>query len=703
MDPSAIIAKSSSIVKDDLIDIKLKSNIVITESNNSHDKYLICNQHLNKDILNYSSNDLFKRCEVVQYFILKIVESETFSLNNIKRAMIDYIYKSGNHSNYNDEIIMYKPSGLDVHEMYHGNPSVFGYGKVKIPTNTYPLKSEKILAYHIKSCDYCSSNPDNKSCYIHQMINCIDYGWSPPIDCSRITPRYEVNGNYKKVDLYHDSTGREISDMINNGVLIPCNPYSKVDGIVTPLGAVLKNSDKLRAKTLVGIDIVDQESLTMASSLLVTNGHNKVKVRITTDCAATGINDATYSPPFSYPSLQDGIKIVKRNCYLGKTDIGRYFLSFPLAFDVRHLFRIIFAGIMYMYARCCFGFTLCPYYCSTWSAEIRRWMLKFVGPCAHMVDDWLFVGETDAHVRSLIEKACVIIMAIGFVIAMEKNEFGQQLNYLGVLLDTVSMTCRMDPTQAKGMRLQLEAYKERIINNKLIDKGTINSVCGKLNWFAEVLQSGRIHLKSWWNYHKHGVNLCSLGRNKLIADTEWWIGILARWENDKDACIEYPMWSSSEILSNPRSIYICQSDASGTDGFGYIHGYLRDNIDKFVSKRWQNGMRSLNTNSHEEELFALLDFVRTVDIGNCILVWITDSQSAAYSVNKGNCKTPESFSNLKSILELCDNKSIYVVALWVPREFNLLADYLSHLSSYLNRDTCTGELQELEGLVRTSC
>ena len=672
----------------------LNNNIISKDiSNNSSNENLFCNDSLRNELMYHYSNDQLMRYEVVQQFINKIVDAGTFSLNKIRRAMIEYIYNNSRSTIVGDEVGMYKPSGLDVYEMYTSNPIVFGCGSIRIPTGSHPLKSEKILYYHNLSCDYCRSNPSNNSdCYIHNMIKCIDYGWLPPIDHNRIEPLYEVNGNYKNVSLYNESTSKEILDMINNGVLIPCNPCSRVEGIVTPLGAVLKNSDKLRAKTLVGIDIVDQASLTEASSLLVAGGHNKVKVRITTDCAATGINRVTYSPPFSYPILEDGIKIVKRNCYLGKTDIGRYFLSFPLAFDIRHLFRIIFAGIMYMYARCCFGFTLCSYYCSTWSAEIRQWMIRLVGPCAHMVDDWLFVGDTESEVKEKVNLACAIIVAIGFIIAIEKNEFGQRLNYLGVLLDTVSMMCRIDPTQAKGMRIQLEIYIERIISNKVIDKGTVNSVCGKLNWFSEVLQSGRAHIKSWWDYHKHGSNLCSVTKNRLIADTEWWIGVLAKWENDLNANIEYPMWSSDEIMKNPRSIYICQSDASGTDGFGYLHGFYRNTSIKYVSKRWLNTMRPDDSNSHYEELYSLLDFMNSVDISKCILLWITDSQSAAYSVNKGNCKSVISFKNLKNILELCDNKQVYIVALWVPREYNRLADYLSHLSSYMNRDTVSGEL-----------
>ena len=99
--------------------------------------------------------------------------------------------------------------------------------------------------------------------------------------------------------------------MLEHGVLIRSQGYTP--GIVNPLGAVVKNSDKLRAKTLVGINVVDQRSLTEASTKLVDKGYNKIKTRITTDMTATGVNGACISPPFSYPSFSDGINIIERN------------------------------------------------------------------------------------------------------------------------------------------------------------------------------------------------------------------------------------------------------------------------------------------------------------------------------------------------------------------------------------------------------
>ena len=133
------------------------------------------------------------------------------------------------------------------------------------------------------------------------------------------------------------------------------------------------------------------------------------------------------------------------------------------------------------------------------------------------------------------------------------------------------------------------------------------------------------------------------------------------------------------------------SDASGTDGYGYFHGYYNASSMDYVSKRWANDKDDI-CNSHTDELHSLVDFLETIIISNCILVWITDSQSAAYSINKGNCVNEMSFLKIKNILEICDLKHITIVAMWVPREHNLLADYLSHLSTYMNRDTVSGRL-----------
>jgi len=51
-----------------------------------------------------------------------------------------------------------------------------------------------------------------------------------------------------------------------------------------------------------------------------------------------------------------------------------------------------YLGVIYKMGRCAFGFTVCPYYCSAWSAEFPSWMVAQSIPCTHYMDDRLTVG-----------------------------------------------------------------------------------------------------------------------------------------------------------------------------------------------------------------------------------------------------------------------------------------------------------------------
>jgi hypothetical protein len=92
----------------------------------------------------------------------------------------------------------------------------------------------------------------------------------------------------------------------------------------------------------------------------------------------------------------------------------------------------------------------------------------------------------------------------------------------------------------------------------------------------------------------------------------------------------------------------------------------------------------LRENSHAAELQALLDFVRLWDIPKQLIVWVTDSASAAYTVLKGYTGDLLALPVLRGIMEIADSKRLIITALWVPRGRNVIADYLSHAASDSN-------------------
>ena len=170
------------------------------------------------------------------------------------------------------------------------------------------------------------------------MLRCITHGWHIPGDYEAIVPLYKVSGNYPAVGLYSGHVSKELDKMCATKVLHPIAPGSVC--FDTPINTVLKNSDKNRARTIAGIIIKDQASLTRASDILVSQGLAKIKIRLTTDHTATGLNSRSYSPAFSYPSIADALRHVTPGCFMCVADIERYFHSYPTAHDDRGSFCI---------------------------------------------------------------------------------------------------------------------------------------------------------------------------------------------------------------------------------------------------------------------------------------------------------------------------------------------------------------------------
>ncbi len=143
--------------------------------------------------------------------------------------------------------------------------------------------------------------------------------------------------------------------------------------------------------------------------------------------------------PFSYPSIQQALQNIYQGCWLGQGDITSYFWCYPIASNAQYLFLVKYDNISYVYTRCPFGFKLCPLYCSTWSAEIIKWITRRSIKCSHMVDDWLVVGDSKENAIQDMNLISEVLVSCGFKMAEEKHEFGQKLVYVGILIDTVKM------------------------------------------------------------------------------------------------------------------------------------------------------------------------------------------------------------------------------------------------------------------------
>ena len=185
--------------------------------------------------------------EVVQLWL----RQKVFTMNGIKRSL-QVLVKERKLAEEGDDLVgMLKPAGTDVIGMYNAGPHVFESGKDK-----HHLNIESMEKMHVECCQNCKSYGRlDCSCYFSKMIKCIENGWKVPIDEAAVKPKYKLkrssDKNYGSVNLYEANFREEFDKMLGNGVLKEAEEtYARV---VSPMSAIVKNSDIYRAKVLVNI------------------------------------------------------------------------------------------------------------------------------------------------------------------------------------------------------------------------------------------------------------------------------------------------------------------------------------------------------------------------------------------------------------------------------------------------------------------
>jgi len=330
-----------------------------------------------------------------------------------------------------------------------------------------------------------------------------------------------------------------------------------------------------------------------------------------------------------------------------------------------------------------------------------------------MTDDYFTANASFWTLLHDMHVMVAMFKSFGLDINPAKFQLAQQVVYLGFRLDSVTFTLRFTALNASCCLLQLQAFVESIASSAISFK-TIERLAGKLNDLSSLLQCGRLHVRSFYQALRTRPLVSPALRHYLLRDSAYWITILTVWAANSSTGHEFQLYNSISLLANPALLHFVVSDASGIDdhGCGYYHGDTLTLDPTYHARAWSTPVSHATTlallddftftepdivfnSSHYGELAALLLFLRSRSFSNGVLLWISDSQSAVWSANKGYCHSTLSFRMLKAILQLCDDLFIVLVAVWTPRDENTLADYLSHLSFLSSRSSVSGSISEI--------
>ena len=649
----------------------------------------------------------FEQFAVVRKVIEEAMSKRTFSFSQFRR------HQRQSTMFVNDSAVPTPASSMKVREMF--DAEFCGCGDEPLPEIETALNLDSMDKYHVMSCVDCSTEGKIlDECYWSKLRRCIPCGFKPPLipGSNGIPIPNGSEGNHASAStsfpLY---TKTQVDKLLARGAVEKCAPEDI--SVYSPLGVNVPSSRRRQTRTLTSIDARTDGSYEAAEAMLEAQGRSNVlKRRLICDMKGSGFNNECAYLPFQYVKIDDAIELVSKDCYFAICDCDSYYYHFKMANEFRPFLGFVLDGQCYRFTTLPFGLSPAPRLASTITAENVQSINAQGAPCVAMIDDYLTVGrdiEEALRNQRIMEST---LTDNGFILS-EPKRVGpvQQAVFTGVLLDSVNMTQSVNPAAADLFKNSLLVYIEIIEQGGELSVDVTRHMCGVLENWAQLCQEGRDRASSCWQYLCHGPALWPACRLHLLDDLRWWLEKAELWATgDADGC--YPLITGAYLSEHPDAVRTSVTDFSGIHGLGGVTGSLTDSNPRYFSICQDDSMRGVS--SFDGELMALRHVLREEEalslkasaagvqpssVPVLVELWVTDSASAAFSINSGRCKEESGRVLLREIFSIAARLRRTLVALWIPREENSTSDKLSHYAHLLGVSQIQGHVADLPSCV----
>ncbi len=595
-----------------------------------------------------------------------------------------------------------KPCATSAADMY--DPEILLAGEVDLPAGEVRLNADAWDRYH--TCAGCRGE-GSSTCVKVAVRALITRGWRLPLreGAGRMRPRWDPqSGNHRLCGSYSEIIQRKLDEQVASGVLRPV-PAGKLR-YVSPALPVVKGSDVSRARSLTGgrEDLSTSESIDRfnAAAAAAVPPWERAKLRVAVDLTASGVNAMLKTKPFSMPSVTNLTQKVTKGCWVGALDIRSCYHAYVVALCSRYLLHQVDMASNGLESQCVpFGLGLAPYFASFMVAQVGEMAAALGLDVAFYIDDFAVVGPTEAECNRKLDRLIQLLQELGYEIAAEKVvRATQRIVFLGVEIDTVALTMRIDPTKAgHGLQaLDLVAGQLATLGQAAETQTLLRSLLGRLEWYGAVMQGARSRVQALWDL--------LLGRGheeaQVQADLAWWRSRLGAWSRGEDVGgVGTTMFSRSAL---ERSALVVATDA-GDDGVG--GAWIRppevqpagsaaepEPVGGF-REPWPEGPGGGPRSSTGKELQAVRRFVELHPglVKGRVMVVVTDSMSMTCGLLSGRSRRLP--GEMRELMDILDGLRCRVIAVWTPRELNAVPDALASLCVRLGVPSLSGRLADV--------
>ena len=436
-------------------------------------------------------------------------------------------------------------------------------------------------------------------------------------------------------------------------------------------------SDKVQDQILTEIKeghyVYSDKKPTIVSALGAIPKPNSDKVRLIHDCSRPlnlGLNHYATTESVQYQTIDYAVQMMKPGCYFSKVDLASAYRSVKIhpndyeATGLKWLFNDHKKPTYFYDTRLPFGASRSPSIFTRLTQAVCR-MMKRRGfqTIICYLDDFLIITDSYEEALEALNTLLHLIRTLGFKINWSKVEGpAQSIKFLGILLDSMSMTLELPSDKMAELRTLLLQYEGRT----RASRRQLQSLAGKLNWACQVIFGGRTFLRrvlDTCNTLKQATHKVKLTA-EFHKDIQWWLQCMQLF-NGKSAC-----------LSN-HPIADVETDACSAGGGIFFRG-------SWHYTHWATdwpAASQLHIN-YKETLCVILAARAWAPLWKDHMVTIfTDSTVCRALINKGTSRHLLIMESLRELFWLSVQYNFHIRAVHVRGQDNTVADAISRITA----------------------
>ena len=307
------------------------------------------------------------------------------------------------------------------------------------------------------------------------------------------------------------------------------------------------------------------------SPIGIAEGKYSKKKRLIVDLSAPydneeilSINDLIdkESCSLTYVTIDNAIELIKKagkGALMCKADISDAFKLIPLKPEIWSMFGIKWKGFYYFYQRLAFGCRSSPKIFDQLSIAVC-WIAQHkykIRNIIHLLDDFLTVEPASDEGDRTMALLTMLFKKLGIPLSTKKSIGpATELEYLGIILDSVNMLARLPQEKVHRLKIMLEEFS-KISSCK---KVKLLSLLGHMSFASKVIVPGRSFMSYLLKLTKGIQN-----NNDFVhfnedcrRDMKMWMNFLQNWNG-------VSFFIDSTVTNQDIELF---TDASSTKGFG---------------------------------------------------------------------------------------------------------------------------------------